>query len=358
MSEKIDKKTCIDTIESAYSELTELSDQSIMDQCLDSKPDAWNEFFRRYARLLYTAIQNTLRLYGNPKMHPWDDEDIIGDIHDELVIKLISNNQLEKCKADYLRPWLGRMAINQTISWFRERGRDKRLPGLSAEHFMTSLDDTVFDDYETTMADMLSSDDDTINMTLLFPEEFDPNERDRSVDTIYRLERFYLDHILSRIDAMKYEGKQNSVRDYWIMRLSIIIQHPLDPEEIEQLQAYSPLVGSDVSKKLRKMMISGDRKASQRDAELGRAIINWHKIRRLEAEFSLLDNTDSAQAHKMLEEIRELNRKHSELMEDGKKIPHPQYIDIAELVGISADQKDYVCTILKRTRKLLKQPVC
>ena len=90
---------------------------------------------------------------------------------------------------------------------------------------------------------------------------------------------------------------------------------------------------------------------------MGRAVAYWHTIRHYEAHCNSLRNDDSHQAVKLLEELTQkiaaIESRREEALRIGLKIPRPSNRDIAEIVGLPANQEAQVTVIFNRLREKL-----
>ena len=122
MSQNIQKKNqLINTIplkvirKNGTSNCAEISDQDLVRLCIENQREAWNEFFRRYIPDIKSAIKGRLRRYGYDNMT--HNQDIIWDIHEKIVIKLIKKNNLNQCDNPIgIRFWLRKAVPEDQIN--------------------------------------------------------------------------------------------------------------------------------------------------------------------------------------------------------------------------------------------------
>jgi len=342
MPELIHNANPINLIESKLTKFMNISDQDLADLCLDlthtpnERLEIWDEFFRRFFRLINNKIKSTLWDCGDKESQLWMDEDIIGAIHADLLNKFVIKEILKSCTdLSGLKPWLKTVTENQTIQWLRDYGRLRNLPKNIAEGGMQSLDEPVYDDDgNVTHGDIIKSRQD-----------------------IYRLERMYLEIVLERLDELKNSTKKTGQRDYWVMRLSIIAQLPLNKADIDDFLKFCPLSEQEAKQILDKLIVTTDRREYKREAKLGLAVIRECQLRRLESQYNELIKYDTAAAQLIAVDIEKIDKWQNRLLEEGKVMIRPVNADVAALVGIAPDQKDYVSRIIQRTREKIKLSV-
>lgn len=338
MPESIDNTNPITLMESKRTKHMEISDQDLVSICLDTKItpqellEGWDEFFRRFVRLIHNKIKSTLWDCADKKDGFWTDEDTIWDIHAELVHKLVKKGILQNCTdLTGLKPWLKTVTENQAVQWLRENGRLRNMPKRNAEDGMLPLEDPLYDDDENiTLGDVIKSRHD-----------------------IYRLDRINLEKILAQLDELKNSTKQTGQRDYWIMRLSIIAQLPLTKVDIADFLQFCPLPETEAKQKLDEMITTTESREKKREAKIGLSIVRESQLRRLESHYNYVSKHDDAKAQQVAEKIEKVAAWQVKLLKEGMVIPRPFNADIAAVVGIDPDQKDYVTRIIQRTREKL-----
>jgi len=335
MPETINDSTLVTLMESKQTRHMEISDHELAKLCLDStlspheQLECWDEFFRRFIRLIYEKIRSTLRVYGDKNGVLWKDEDVIWDINAELVYKFVKKGIIQTCtNLTGLEPWLYTVTENQTIQWLRDNGRLRNLPKKNAEEVMIPIDEPVYDeDGNVTQGHIIK------------------NRRD-----IYRLERINLEKILGRLDELKNSPKQTKLRDYWVMRLSIIAQLPLTKDDISDFLKFSPLPEQEASQKLDEIIATTERLEKKREGKLGLSIVRESQLRRLESSYNDFIKHDEIKAQEIAKTIEKITGWRVNLLKAGMVIPRPSNAEIAAVLGIDPKQKDYVTTIIQRTR--------
>jgi RNA polymerase sigma factor (sigma-70 family) len=97
-----------------------MNDLEFVQRCVKKDKDAWDEFLKKYSRLIYTYIHNVLSAKGaNLK------QEQINDIFQDLFCALIQDNykKLKSFKARNecsLASWLRQVTINFTIDYIRK----------------------------------------------------------------------------------------------------------------------------------------------------------------------------------------------------------------------------------------------
>lgn len=311
------------------SDLRKISDQQLVRLCLENDRPAWEEFFRRFIPTIKNAIKEKLGLSGRPNL--CFDEEVLWNIHEKIVVKLYNKGILRQCaKPSGLRSWLKTIAHNQTTDWLKEQGRKKRLPQRAAECSTLSL-----------FAPLKRNPDLTLEATLA-----DKSESDEELRT-------YLDKILKDMDQIEDEKK------YWILRLSIVAHLPLLQEELAKLATYSGHSESTLKSHFEKIMPKLEAKEQQRLVALGKAVLMWHEIRRLEYKLVEMGKDLSKETEikiKRIEtEIEKKNKRREDLLKKGGRLSKPSNRDIAKIVGLPENKVAQVSNILIRARSVLQE---
>lgn len=300
------------------------SDQEVVSLCIKGRQEAWEEFYTRFAPDIRRAIEHTLFFSSDLDSFDWKFEESVWDINENIVRKFCEDGFLSKCvDPSGIRQWLKTVATNQARDWLKERGRLKNLPKQQTEEGMRSLEEPLYEDSEITLGETIS----------------DETDVDRAL-------RRYLASVLDEIDRL------DNKRDFWIVRLSLVAALPLTREEAGDLATFSPLAAETVRETLERIISSAEERDAKRAADLGRGVLLWHQLRRLESELRMSLRDTSPEGVRKCEELRgniDRKQKRRELMlAAGKKIPRPSNREIAGLVGIPDEQ--YVTTILRRVR--------
>jgi RNA polymerase sigma factor (sigma-70 family) len=125
-----------------------MDDLEFVQRCLTGDKRSWDEFLKKYSRLIYNYIYNILntRSYSFAEHH-------INDIFQELFCSLIKDDyrKLKSFKARNgcsLASWLRQVTINFTIDYIRKIKPALSIDEESDEEF--SLKDTLKDNSEST----------------------------------------------------------------------------------------------------------------------------------------------------------------------------------------------------------------
>ena len=302
-----------------------ISDQDLVKLCLKNKREAWNEFFRRYIPDIKSTIKGRLRRFGYDNMT--HNQDIIWDIHEKIVIKLIKKNILNQCDNPIgIRFWLKKIATNQTLDWLIEQGRRKRLPQKQIENSMLSLSNPVAANSNLNIEDTISSDPVSNNKLQL------------------RIEA-----------ALKHITEIKNPKKKWVLRLSIIYSLPLSQKEYDDLVDFSGYSKIELKKRLDEMMLNIEKKEQQRVRESGKAILFWHEIRRLESALSEKGKDLSIDNQKIVESLKcEIDLKTARreaCLKKGNRYPKPSNRNIADIIGVPENQINQISNLLNRARK-------
>ncbi|MCM8780371.1 MAG: RNA polymerase sigma factor [Candidatus Omnitrophica bacterium] len=98
-----------------------MNDLEFVQRCVKSDTDAWNEFARRYSRLIYSCIYHILKT----KTTSFINLDTVKDIFQDVLFSLVRDDyrKLKSFKAKNgcsLASWLRQVTINLTIDYLRK----------------------------------------------------------------------------------------------------------------------------------------------------------------------------------------------------------------------------------------------
>jgi DNA-directed RNA polymerase specialized sigma24 family protein len=313
--------------ETGKPELRNVSDSKLVQLCLENNRPAWEEFFRRFIPTIKSAIRKKLELSG--RKHSCHDEDIIWNIHEKIVVKLYSKGILRQyTNPSGLRSWLKTMARNQTRDWIMEQGRKKRLPKVQSEDSTVSMFSPVRGRSVLTLEGILTKESESDNVLT-----------DK------------LENILRKIHETNFLEDEKKL---WILRLSIVDHLPLSQEDIEKLSEYSGISKTELIKRLDKIMSKVETKEEKRLEALGKAVLLWHEIRRLEHRVNESVKDPSKEKLEEIEKIkRKIEEKREALLKRGCRVSRPSNRDIAELVRLSENKVNQVSNLLIRIRNAL-----
>ncbi len=95
--------------------VSSLPEQALLNECIKGNKAAWDAFVVRYTRLVYTAIQRTLRRYKYDLIY-----DDIEDLHNDVFVLLMEDNykKLRQYRGDSkVSTWIYTIAVNFTINY-------------------------------------------------------------------------------------------------------------------------------------------------------------------------------------------------------------------------------------------------
>lgn len=311
-----------------------ISDSDLVLLCKSGDRGAWNEFFRRFRPLIKSSIRKALKQHDSSDEKSYYGLDAVGEITELLVFKFYPKGILDQLTViSGLRPWLKTVVRNQTIEWLIAQGRLKHATRREIEMGMLSLDAPLHQDTDSTLADTLA---DTQNVEIPgFQETQD-----------------YLEMLLQSV-----EDKPNR-RDYWIVRLSIISQIPLEQSEENSLIDFSQLSTASALQLIQDMIEGVERRTNECDAKLGLAISLGSELKKLQYILWDMRGDDTphglAKYEQIQEECSNIEKRREKLSEDGTRIPRPRNAEIAALVGILPKQESLVTTVLARSREKLR----
>jgi len=96
-------------------------DFSLLTKCINGEQAAWDIFVKRYSKLVYHSVHQTLNL--NSYAHKTDD---IEDIHNGIFLSFIENDfkklrQFEGRKGCSLSSWIRLLSVRTTIDFLRSQ---------------------------------------------------------------------------------------------------------------------------------------------------------------------------------------------------------------------------------------------
>ena len=109
-------------------DLQTLSDQELLQHCLDSQDEAgWTEFVHRFQRVIAGVIHKSLFRW----MHRYPDQALVEDLVQETFRKACANNRKALRDFDFrhenaLRPFLKTVASNAAEDYIRQRECERR----------------------------------------------------------------------------------------------------------------------------------------------------------------------------------------------------------------------------------------
>ena len=122
-----------------------MDDLEFVKRCIKGEKDAWEEFVKRYSRLIYNYVHSILKIKGKT----FQNSHQINDIFQEIFVILTQDN-FKKLKTYQgkngcsLASWLRQVVINFTIDYLR-----KAQPTISLEEEIEQdfkIKDTLADD--------------------------------------------------------------------------------------------------------------------------------------------------------------------------------------------------------------------
>lgn len=108
-----------------------MDDLEFLKRCFEGEKSAWDEFLKRYSRLIYSYIYHGLKLKGKDLV----DSDEVENLFQEIFVFLTQDNfkKLRTFKAKNgcsLASWLRVVVVNYTIDYLRKK---KNLVSLEEE---------------------------------------------------------------------------------------------------------------------------------------------------------------------------------------------------------------------------------
>jgi len=283
-------------------DFTKIEDQELVQYCLDNNRPAWEEFFRRFIPVIKHAIKKKLENSGYRNFS--NNQEILWDIHELIVVKLYKKGVLHKCKnPSGVSSWLWMLSKNQTIDWIKAQNRKKRLPQKQFKKFTISLSDKLKGKENLIIEDTIRNEH----------EDFNRSEQNDI--------KSYLKTALNQIGEIKDEQK------LWVFRLSLILYLPFSEDETEDLSRFNSFPISTLKEQLDEIIQHVERKEEKRIETMGKAVLLWYEIRRIEAILSEKEKDIKQINNQEIEGLRSKIDKKSEkrkgLLEKGKSLCRP-----------------------------------
>jgi len=302
-----------------------LSDSHLISRCQENDRLAWEEFFRRHIPLIKTIIKRKLLSYGYDPDR--GTHDAVWDIHEKIVVKLYSRGVLSQCvDSAGFYSWLKTIVQNQVTDWVKEQNRNKRLPQTQSEEFMLYFSAPLQDGKSAVLQDFIE----------------DKNE---SFEHLAE----QLENILEKMAEIEDPKKM------WILRLSLIALLPLSHDDLLNFSEYLKISPEELRQQIDKLQENVESKRKKQIETMGRAVVLWHDIKRLQHRMSNLEK--SLQQNEKITALRikieEKSKRRKELLKTGTRFVRPTNKDIAELVGIPEDKAEQISTFISRARKSL-----
>jgi len=302
-----------------------LPDNELISQCRENIRPAWDEFFKRNIPFIKKNIKKRLFEYGvDPDKSSGDP---LWDIHEQVVIKLYHQGALSHCTdTEGIHPWLAIVVKNQVIDWVKTHNRNKRLPQQQTENTMAYLSAPLQSESHITLEDILSED---ITSAADLADE--------------------LELLLNKIENLEDEKKK------WIIRLSLISLWPLTQEDVENLAVFRQSPVQEVDRKINAILTRLDEKNKKKAEDMGRAVILWHELSRLEYRLGELERSSGQQSEQLQlqHEIVKKKKRRETLIKSAQNPIRPSNQEIAEIVGVAEENCEQISTLLTRIRKQL-----
>ncbi len=331
-------KASVKTTKQSKIDYKQLSDHELVEVCKNLKGErgAWEEFFYRFIPVIKYSIQS--QLIKNGYGQSCHNEDILGDIHEKIVISLYSEGILNQCiDSKGIRSWLRKVAVNKTIDWLKQQETVKRLPQKQSALLTKSFSEPVSNDSELTIEEIIG---DTGSFYLIDIEDAIKNESEQD-------------------NNFRHLAGINEEQKYWIFRLSIIFDSPLSADEQKELSAFRGIALSLLEEELSNTTKSLEEKEEKRVEALGKAVLYWHEILKMEYQITQLSDNPDDNAQKKIqavkaEIIKKQNQREKILNKELNRVCRPTHEEIARLSGFPENKADQVSDIINRIRKRLK----
>lgn len=302
--------------------------EGLIKQCCTNRREAWEEFFRRFHRLIQKTIRKVLIRYDRLDLS--GDEDVVEDIFVGLAMQLLEGEDLAGIREPEALPkWLTRCARNYTIDWLRSEGRRTDVLRKGSEQGPLSLEQ-LSAGYEFQGATALS--ENSIERAL--------QEEETSRD---------LELVLSEMENLRAE-------DRLILRAILIFYEPLDDRTIQEIAERRQVSQVDVHRHAEGIREGLFAKHQERYSKLEREGAYWHELRKLEAkQLDLKGNpgVDLSTMDEMEAHIESVRTALANSRGKGKAMIQPKMREVAELVGLSAERVQLLSLRLLRARRRL-----
>ncbi|MBA3017965.1 MAG: hypothetical protein KJ550_03735 [Proteobacteria bacterium] len=308
------------------SNIRSISEAELVNFCRAGQKSAWNEFFRRYTKIISNQIVKTL--LTSYQFNLGKDDDVVREIYFRVVKKLYLKNSLQKIdNPNSIAAWLKTVARNTTLDWLKEYYSQKNLPKKLARLSLVSLSTPLNEDGNIVLQDTIAEENKT------------------NLEAVKELSI-----VLKEIEKLREE-------ELWALRLKVMFYNPLTDEEIIELSKFINKPFDKISEHLNNLMDRLLGKKIKKDADITLDNRAWSIIHVLETR--LLESHNSAnpsnqEKEKLEKDIKRKTKRMKILRHSGNQFIEPSNEDIADLIGIPRDKAQTISTLVHRARKKLK----
>lgn len=308
---------------------SKLSNEDLVKYCLENIREAWDEYFRRFNRLIYSGIKRTLSANGHERLIY--DQDVLGNIHAKIVIKHISKDILRQCENPaQVGSWLWQVVIRSTYDWLRVRHYRVNLPQIIEEDLMSYLDDSLGGNDESSIGNTIRD----------YSIDFDAMRENKDKEK-------ELEKVLASIRDI------DSEKTFWALRLSYLAHDPLSAEEIVKLSVFNQMPVEEVRNRLVAIMERLETKIDKKIKANAHAVVLYYQTLRLESRLKVLGGKDK----ELEEDIKHVAQKRQKCLHEGRMFCQPSQEEIASLIGLPSEKETQITNILKRVRESLKRTI-
>jgi len=333
LSEMLEKRTA-----HSINDYKPLSDQDLVEACKNQNVEriAWEEFFYRFIPVIKRAIKS--QLFKSGYINLYRNEEVLGNIHEKVVITLYSKGALQRCtKPEGINSWLIKIAVNKTRDWLKEQNRIKKLPKKHFETTCLSLSAPLYNDSTLTLEDKIENNTDTIAISEkgLFKKD-----------------------IGSKINNIQQQLRIPDQQKYWIFRLNLLSILPFSSQEIHDLSKFRRISSEEIKSNLFHLSETLDKKEEKRIELLGKSVLYWHEILNMEYKISQMikeDKPDNQQIEEIRKDIIKKNKKRVDILKTCSHYSRPSNKEIALLTAFPQEQAKQISNILLRIRSKLLQ---
>lgn len=316
--------------------------------CRDyDQPEAWDEFFRRYTRLIKRSIIRKLLTNGlikhvivgkgkkgEKEVFKYEDDDMVNDIFGEIYINLRVEKELKKLRdVEKINKFLSTLAKNETKDWIRHYFAQKNMPKVEAERNVVHLDSPTDNDAES-----------------------DPHEI-MDLENPFNPPRLAATRLINeKVNRLEIQMKNLSEKQLWVMRLKLIGYIRLDEEEITELSRMTGKTADELSSQLSSLMDSFLEKRAEKEKHLGLASQVLAVLNHLESKLNYMKDNPDISTEKIVEIKTSIERKRkrlAKLTHEANQLVESTSKEVANILGIKNERN--VNTEMSRARNKIKK---
>lgn len=313
-----------------------LSNEDLILSCVQSNTSIyWQEFYRRFNRLIDSRILKTL--YGKGIPIESIDQPMADEISYLLLLKIHTPNWQQKALVhENIAALLMETVRNVVLDWFKQKQGRYQAVQKEIERTSTSLDETIGNGEDGILL---------VNMTA------DPN-----TNPLFEDER---EKMRERVAELLVTADALPIQQRLAFKVFLMFYNPLSDEEIEEVAKLRSVTSSKIKEETSIMLDQLVEKNEQYEHRLNLLADKFFQLQKLQRKLYEMEkdiDTPEGILNETIKDIQATTKKVVNLRKLVKKINvHPTAAATAQLLGIPESKQKDLNVWLHRTRKLLKQ---